>query len=290
MASAHTSTASSMAPACVAHSRSSSSTAASIHRPRDNCLDNIAQRTVSGVSASTNQSGPAPARYREIEQYLRDLIGAAGPGDALPTEAELCARFGVSRMTVRQALQELTNAGLVDRRRGKGTFVAGRPMHRRAGVFLSFSEEMAWRGKAATSRLVAAGVAPARPEEVAELLLAPGADVVRVERVRLADGVPIAFEDAAVLPEYAGALDADLAGGSLHAALEALGVVATSASGTVTARLARRSEVAMLELPARAALLVELRLLFDQGGRPFERTETRYVADRYVIDVLHAHP
>ena len=190
-------------------------------------------------------------------------------------------------MTVRQALQELTNAGLVDRHRGKGTFVASRPMHRRAGVFLSFSDEMAWRGKVASSRVVAAGLAPARPEEIDALGLEPDAEVVRVERVRLADGVPIAFEDAAVLAEYRDVLDADLVGGSLHEALERLGVVATSASGTVTARAARRAEAASLDIPTRSALLVELRLLFDQHGRPFERTETRYVADRYVIDVIH---
>ena len=85
-------------------------------------------------------------------------------------------------------------------------------------------------------------------------------------------------------------LDADLTTGSLHEALEQLGVVATSASGTVTARAARRAEAASLDIPTRSALLVELRLLFDQHGRPFERTETRYVADRYVIDVIHVHP
>ena len=114
--------------------------------------------------------------------------------------------------------------------------------------------------------------------------------MVRVERVRLADGVPIAFEDAAVLEEYQEVLDADLATGSLHGALERLGIVATSASGTVTARAARRAEAASLDIPTRSALLVEMRLLFDQHGRPFERTETRYVADRYVIDVMHVHP
>ena len=68
------------------------------------------------------------------------------------------------------------------------------------------------------------------------------------------------------------------------------GPVATRALGTVTARLARSSEVALLDLPPHAALLVEVRLIFDQEGRAFERTETRYVADRYVIDVHHAHP
>ncbi|CAN5833224.1 MAG: GntR family transcriptional regulator [Ilumatobacteraceae bacterium] len=247
-----------------------------------------AQRTVGPVDPSTSARGAA--RYREIERYLRTLIAEAQPGDALPTEAELCTRFGVSRMTVRQALQELSNAGLVDRQRGRGTFVGTRPMHRRAGVFLSFTDEMAWRGKVASSRLVSARVDPARPEEVDALGVAPGGEVVRVERVRLADGVPIAFEDAAVLIDHADVLEADLDQGSLHRALEGLGVVATSASSTVTARIATRAEAQRLEIPTRSALLVELRLLLDQHGRPFERTETRYVADRYVIDVLHAHP
>jgi GntR family transcriptional regulator len=209
------------------------------------------------------------------------------PGDPLPTEAELCARFEVSRMTVRQALQELSNAGLVDRQRGRGTFVGGRPMHRRPGVFLSFTEEMARRGMKATSRLVRAGLDGARPDELADLRLAAGSQVVRIERVRLADAVPIAFEDAAVVGDHAAVLATDLESGSLHGALERLGVVASSATGTVTARLATRAETALLDLPARAALLVETRLLFDQHGRPFERTESRYVADRYVIDVVH---
>jgi GntR family transcriptional regulator len=253
----------------------------------------LPQRTVSAVGTSTRTPAPRPAgaaRYREIEQHLRKLIDHASPGDALPTEAELCARFDVSRMTVRQALQELSNAGLVDRQRGKGTFVAARPMHRSAGVFLSFTEEMARRGMTATSRLVSARIDAARPEEIADLRLAEGADVVRVERVRLADGVPIAFEDAAVVGDYQAVLDADLAAGSLHGALETLGVVATSATGTVTARLVTRAEARLLDVTPRSALLVELRLLYDQHGRPFERTESRYVADRYVIDVVHTHP
>ena len=238
-----------------------------------------------------NRRPAGPLRYREIEHYLQGLIAAGSAGDVLPTEAELCERFGVSRMTVRQALQMLTGAGLINRQRGRGTFVAARPLHRRPGVFLSFTEEMTRRGLVASSRLVSAGISPARPEERSDLGLDDAdADVVRIQRVRLADGVPIAFEDAALVVELAAVLASDLRAGSLHQALSDLDVVASSATGNVAARLATRQETRVLETAPTAALLVETRLLFDQRGRPFERTESRYVAGRYVIDVVHTHP
>jgi GntR family transcriptional regulator len=239
---------------------------------------------------SSTRSHTGQTRYREIERYLRSLVEGARPGASLPSEADLCERFSVSRMTVRQALQELTNDGLVERRRGQGTFVAHRPVHRRPGVFLSFTEEMSRRGLRATSRLLSAGMDQPRRAETLDLGLAPDSQVVRVARVRLADGVPVALEDAALLPELRAVLDEDLGDGSLHSALERRGVVATRATGTITARLARASEAELLDLAPQSALLVELRILFDQDGRVFERTETRYAADRYVIDVVHTHP
>jgi GntR family transcriptional regulator len=240
--------------------------------------------------SSTEARRSGQTRYRAIEQYLRSLVEGASPGAPLPSEAELCERFSVSRMTVRQALAELTNDGLVERRRGQGTFVAHRPVHRRPGVFLSFTEEMNRRGAQATSRLLTAGLDDARRPEAADLGLAADSQVVRVVRVRLADGVPVALEDAALLPELRDVLEEDLGGGSLHGALARRGVVPVRAMGTITARLARASETELLDLAPQSALLVELRILFDQQDRPFERTETRYVADRYVIDVVHTHP
>jgi GntR family transcriptional regulator len=242
------------------------------------------------MASSTRSHQAGQTRYREIERFLRSQVEGARPGAPLPSEAELCERFSVSRMTVRQALQELTNDGLVERRRGQGTFVAHRPVHRRPGVFLSFTEEMNRRGMQASSRLLSAGMDDPRRSEALDLGLAPGSQVLRVVRVRLADGVPVALEDAALVPELGGVLEEDLAVGSLHSALERRGVVATRATGTITARLARASETALLDLAPQSALLVELRILFDQEGRVFERTETRYAADRYVIDVVHTHP
>ena len=242
------------------------------------------------MKSSTKARDTSEARYREIERYFRSLSDAGSPGDLLPSEADVCKQFGVSRMTVRQALQELTNSGFIERRRGQGTFIASRPVHRRPGVFLSFTEEMMRRGLKPSSRLLSAAVESPRPSERADLGLGSKANVVRVVRVRLADGTPVALEDAALLPEFADIVGTDLAEASLHGALAARGVVATRAVGTITARLARASEINLLDLPQHAALLVELRILFDQQGRAFERTETRYVADRYVIDVVHSHP
>jgi GntR family transcriptional regulator len=213
------------------------------------------------MASSTRSHQAGLTRYREIERYLRAQVEGAPPGAPLPSEAELCERFSVSRMTVRQALQELTNDGLVER-----------------------------RGVQATSRLLSAGMDEPRRPEAIDLGLAPDSQVVRIVRVRLADGVPVALEDAALVPELRDVLEEDLGGGSLHDALERRGVVATRATGTITARLARASETELLDLGPQSALLVELRVLFDQEGRVFERTETRYVADRYVIDVVHTHP
>ena len=171
------------------------------------------------MAPSTNSHMSRQSRYREIEGYLRTLVEGARPGDPLPSEAELCERFSVSRMTVRQALSELTNDGLVERRRGQGTFVAHRPVHRRPGVFLSFTEEMNRRGAQATSRLLGAGMDDARRSETLDLGLAPDSQVVRITRVRLADGVPVALEDAALVPELGDVLSEDLGTGSLHSAL-----------------------------------------------------------------------
>ena len=99
-------------------------------------------------------AGRPPPRYEEIAAYLRELVAEREPGDRLPSESELCARFGVSRMTARHAVQQLEQEHLVHRRRGKGTFVSARPVPRLLGSPLSFTESTQRRGRRATSRVV----------------------------------------------------------------------------------------------------------------------------------------
>ena len=93
-------------------------------------------------------------RYREIESSLRARIATLRPGQRLPSDADLCAEFGVSRMTARHAMAQLAEEGLVRRESGRGTFVAEPPTHRRASSLMTFSREMRRQGRVPTSRIV----------------------------------------------------------------------------------------------------------------------------------------
>lgn len=227
---------------------------------------------------------PRPlARYREIEQWLTERCRALPAGSQLPSETELAAKFSVSRMTARQAMVNLDQAGLVERRRGAGTFVAPSRLHRLDNVLLSFTEDMALRGMSAQSRVLSATIATS-PDNAVALGLAPAAWLVCIDRVRLADGVPLARERVFLPGDLHEVLDSDLQNGSLHVALIRLGRVISGARGYVTARLASTEEAELLGLVYPAVLLVERRTITDDRGNPIEHTETAYVASRWVID------
>jgi GntR family transcriptional regulator len=226
------------------------------------------------------------ARYQEIERWLRGRVLRSAPGDPLPSELELAARFGVSRMTARQAVQNLAAEGLVQRRRGAGTFVAPRPIHRHEGSLMSFTEDMRRRGMEASSRLLEAGLRAASTADLDALRLPDGARVVAISRLRLADGAPMAIEHAALPAEFAGVLADDLEAGSLHESMIARGRVPAISRSWIRARIASSAESRLLGLRARSALLVERRIIYDTDGLPLEHTATMYNADNYAIDAV----
>ena len=225
-------------------------------------------------------------RYYEIEQALRARVAALQPGDLLPSDAMLCAEFGVSRMTARNAMQRLAQERLVQRVPGRGTFVATPPVHRQADSLLSFSTEMRRQGRVPTSRVLECGLRPATDEEVDRLALWSGAEVVGLRRVRLADGEPIAVESTALRADCAPVvLDADLERASLHAALVAGGKVLANGHARIWAGTAGVEDAAVLAVEEGSALLVERRIILDDRARPIERTESRYAAERYGLEV-----
>jgi len=189
-------------------------------------------------------------------------------------------------MTARNAVQRLTQEGLVDRVPGRGTFVAESPAHRQVDNLLSFAEQMRRRGQVASAEHVTVDVRPATAGEAKRLELPDGDDVVVLRRLRLADGVPLAAEEAVLPGRLAVAIEgADWRTASLHERLVAAGVVPHAGRATITAQSATAADARRLKVRRNAALLVERRLIVDAGGRPVELTESRYAGGRYGLDV-----
>jgi GntR family transcriptional regulator len=225
-------------------------------------------------------------RYLDIAAHVRELVRGAGPGDLLPSDAELCRQFGVSRMTARQAVQLLVNERLVERRRGKGTFVAAHRVPRALGSPLSFTESMRQKGLVASSRSIGSRRDTANDAEARALGIMVGDPVCIIERVRLADDVPMAIERAVLPDVVAASIDITLKSGSLHQEFEASGLVPSKADANVSARLSTEWERERLEIEPVTVVLVEERTIFDQDDRPLEHTVTLYAGDRYSFSVV----
>jgi GntR family transcriptional regulator len=224
--------------------------------------------------------------YRQIEQALRERIASLQPGERVPSDAELCLEFGVSRMTARHAMERLADDGLVRREPGRGSFVARPPAHRRANRLMTFTHEMTRAGRVPSSRILAHVLRPSSPTEASSLGIPLHEPIVHLRRLRLADGEPIALESTILVNATANAvMSADLAHGSLHEALRGAGFVLRRGSGTISAAAATADDARLLAIPPAAPLLVEQRVIEDAHGRRIEATESRYAATRYALEV-----
>jgi GntR family transcriptional regulator len=135
--------------------------------------------------------------YSRVETVLARQIanGDLKVGDQLPTEDALIARFGVSRITVRRAIQNLVTRGLVEIRRGKGTFVAAPKITQELTQLSGFVEDMHALGRKPTARVIGKEIVTADATVASQLGLTQGDGVVRIRRVRLADGIPLSFDE-----------------------------------------------------------------------------------------------
>lgn len=191
-------------------------------------------------------------KHVTIREYVRDLVAGSAPGTAAPSERDLVDRFGVARMTVRQALDALVAEGVLERVPGRGTFVAA-PRRTATGVH-GFTEEMARRGVVAEARTLIAERVPAGQALAAALLVAPGVPLVRWRRLRMADGRPVCLSETYLVERRVpGLLDA--LPGSLYDDLGARGLRPTWAEDVLAACAATAEEAALLELPPGAPVL-----------------------------------
>ncbi len=221
--------------------------------------------------------------YLQLGRRIADGIacGELGPGDALPPERELAAMTGLSRVTVRKAVAALVAAGQLVQRRGSGTFVAARieRVEQSLSRLTSFSEDMARRGKAVRSVWLERGLVAAAPEEMMALGLGADALVARLARLRLADGVPLAIERAALAAEDLP--DPMAVGASLYAALAERRRRPVRAVQRLSATSLGAEDAVLLEVaPGAAGLRIE-RVAYLASGRVLEFTRSIYRGDAY---------
>ncbi len=243
------------------------------------------------MSALFSPDAFADAGAGPLYVRLTRRIGAAidagelAPGQSLPPEREMAAMTGLSRVTVRKAVQALVQAGRLVQRRGSGTFVAPpvgpgvERVEQALSLLTSFSEDMARRGKDGRSVWLARAVHAPSPEETMALGLAAHDRVARLERVRLADGVPLAIEraalPAAILPEP------EAVETSLYAVLAARGFRPVRAVQRISAANLAARDAGLLEVPVGAAGLRIERISYLPSGRVVEFTRSLYRGDAY---------
>ena len=228
--------------------------------------------------------------YHQVARTIRDLIdsGALHVGDRVWSERELMDKFKVSRNTVRRALAGLARDGLVYSIQGLGTFVAPSKMRHGLSRLSGFSEDMISLGLKPSSRLLARQLVPAPPRVAKYLALDPGQQVIYVERLRLADGKPMAINSSYVpyhlCPEL---LHDDLETDSLFRLLEGkYGMRLCRAEEILRAAVANDYEAKLLGVARYTPLLLAEGTTFLEGDVPIEYMKILYRGDRYEF-VIH---
>lgn len=223
--------------------------------------------------------------YQRVKDAIAHHIadGTLEPGAQLPSERSLCERFGISRVTARRALAALVDDGLVVSSPSRGWYVAEGSLFEPPNALLSFTSMARARGFNPTARVVSREVRPSNLDEAETLQIAPGAEVLALERVRLLDDLPVAVHRSltplALCPALA---EVDFTDASLYEVLmREARVVATAADCTVEATSAGTAIAALLDVDASAPVLVSRQITLDSADRPIEMSTIIYRGDRY---------
>ncbi|CUA80415.1 GntR family transcriptional regulator [Anoxybacillus suryakundensis] len=230
-----------------------------------------------------NKHSPLPIYY-QLEQGIKEMIekGQLQPGEMIPSEREWAETYEISRMTVRQAINNLVNDGYLVRKRGKGTFVATKKIEQPLKGLTSFSEDMRARGMVPGTKLLAFHTIPASLSFAKQLGIGEGEEIYEIRRIRLADGLPMALETAYVPYALVPGLTEQNVSGSIYEFIEKkLGLTIRSATQTLEASVARKLEAELLQMKEGAPVLLIQRNSYLQTGQPLEIVKSVYRADRY---------
>ncbi|MES3022662.1 MAG: GntR family transcriptional regulator [Pseudomonadota bacterium] len=218
--------------------------------------------------------------YQQMQRALREAIDQRvfKADDALPAERQLATDLGVSRITVRKAIDGLVGEGLLVRRPGSGNFINTR-IEKNFAKLTSFSEDMRARGRTPRSVWLKRAAGTVTPEEALRLRLSPGAPVYRFDRIRYADEIPMCLEYATIEASCLPSLDA--VGVSMYEALEAAGKRPVRALQRLSALLLNAEQARLLQTKEGEAGLCVERLGFLRDGRAAEFCRSYFRGDMY---------
>ncbi|MBM6593323.1 GntR family transcriptional regulator [Microvirga pudoricolor] len=228
-----------------------------------------------------DEANPTPL-YLQLQHFIEEAVrnGSLKMDAALPGERDLAKQLGISRVTVRKAIMGLVKKGVLIQRWGSGTFVAQQMrLEQPLSRLSSFTDDMSARGMQSSAVLLSRSVGVASTDELMALGLSPGETVSRVNRLRMADGTPLAIEHAVVPTRYLP--DPSLVKQSLYAVLHEGGYMPVRALQRLHAVLLSDEQAQLLKVPPLTPALYIERRSFTTAGEAVEFTSSYYRGDAY---------
>lgn len=237
------------------------------------------------VPVALDRSSPIPLYFQLAEQLAAAVSEGGGqPGEPFENEVAMSKRLGLSRPTVRRAIYQLVEQGLLVRKRGLGTFVASRNVHRRANRG-SLHEDLESQGRRPSTSVLKYRLEPNATASAA-LELDPASELLALRRLRLADGEPLAIMQNWLPPRFSSITREQLGKQGLYSALRDHGVGPVVAHQSIAARLPAEEECELLNITTEVPVIVVTRTAFDPSGLPVEHAEHVYRSNGYAIDLV----
>jgi len=230
-----------------------------------------------------NKNSPVPI-YHQLEEYIKQQIenGLLMEETVIPSEREYAERFQISRMTVRQAINNLVAEGYLKRQKGRGTFVNKKKVEQELQGMTSFTEDMLSRGMSPSSTLLSFQIIPADKKTATDLGIEENNFVYKIKRIRLADNAPMALETAYIPVELVPGLTEENSNLSLYQYIEEhLSLSISEATQEIEASIVSSHDAEPLGIKIGDPILLIERISYLQNEVPFELVKSTFRADRY---------
>lgn len=230
-----------------------------------------------------NKNSPIPI-YHQLEEYLKQQIenGILKEENSIPSEREFAEKFQISRMTVRQAINNLVMEGYLIRKKGLGTYVNKKKVEQDLQGMTSFTEDMLARGMKPSSKLLSFTIMNADKKTASDLQIVENDPVYNIKRIRLADGDTMALETAYIPVNLVPGLSEENSNMSLYQYIEEnLSLSISEATQEIVASISDNSIAETLGMEEGDPILYIVRISYLQDGKPFELVKSAFRADRY---------